>query len=208
MSTHTPFNLIRKHLDVFIFSLSLFVCGFLFGLQPSVGEPIIEQAKNIQINPYETLANTRKIFLNNVFISAALWLGWIATPVFGLQFFPPFIMVYNVGATFGAVAAYVSSVQFLVIMLTFGVLEMLGVVFGMTAGLLLPKYVIKKLVSTASFADYAYDSLLFMFYSAFTLLIGAFFEALLINPYTAVVAVAVGTVITAFTVKLFWTGKI
>jgi hypothetical protein len=193
ITIHTPKKLIQKHLDLFIIAVGLFLIGFFYGLQPKHAEPIIRQAKEIPVDPYATLTNIKAIFVNNMLISIVSWLGWFMFLLFGLKFFPPLIMVYNVGAAYGAVASYVSSGQFILTLAIFGVVEAIGLIFGLMAGLLFPKYILMKILGRdVSIVNYAQDSLSFMLYSAITLLIGAFLESLLLNPVTAILGLICG----------------
>ena len=202
ITIHTPRKLIEKHTELFALALCLFFIGFLIGLQPEYGQPIIEHAKQIEIEPTATFTNVRAIFINNGIISVVGWVGWFLTPVMGLDYFPPTIMIYSVGAAYGAVAGYVSAFQFLVTLVSFGVLEAVGLIFGFVAGMLFPKYVFMKLTGkNAAFSEYAGDMLTLMFYSAVALLAGALFEAILINPLLMVIGIIGGVVATFFFLK-------
>ena len=205
ITVHTPRKLIQEHLDLFVIAVGLFLIGFTYGLQPEYAQPIIQHAQEIHIDPYDTLTNIRAIFVNNMLISIVTWLGWFMLPLFGLECFPPSVMIYNVGAAYGAVASYVSLEQFVLTLATFGVIEAVGLIFGMMAGLIFPKYALMKILGrNVSFASYAQDSLSFMFYSAIALLIGALFESLLLNPMTTVLGVISGLVISIFLLRLIF----
>lgn len=205
ITIRTPRKLIDKHPELFVLSIGLFLVGFMIGLQPEYGQPIIEKAREIEINQYDTLANIRAIFVNNGMISVVTWVGWFLAPILGIQYFPPIIMVYNIGAAYGAVAGYVSLPQFLLTIASFGIMEAIGLIFGMVAGLLFPKYIFMKLTGkSVEFSDYASDALALMFYSAVALFAGALFEALLINPTIMVVGIAGGLVATFFFLKVIF----
>ena len=204
ITVHTPRKLIQEHLDLFVIAVGLFLIGFTYGLQPEYAQPIIQHAQEIHIDPYDTLTNIRAIFVNNMLISIVTWLGWFMLPLFGLECFPPSVMIYNVGAAYGAVAS-VSLEQFILTLATFGVIEAVGLIFGMMAGLIFPKYALMKVLGrSVSFASYAQDSLGFMFYSAIALLIGALFESLLLNPMTTVLGVISGLVISIFLLRFIF----
>lgn len=202
ITIHTPRKLIDKHPELFVLAIGLFLIGFTIGLQPEYAEPIIKKAKEIELDPYDTLTNIRAIFVNNGMISVMTWTGWFITPILGIDYFPPIIMVYNIGAAYGAVAGYVSFPQFILTLGSFGIMEAVGLIFGMVAGLLFPKYVFMKLTAkNVAFSEYALDALALMFYSAVALLAGALFEAILINPSVTMVSVAGGVVTTFFFLK-------
>lgn len=205
IAIHTPRKLMEKHTELFALALCLFLIGFFVGIQPTYGQLIIERAQEIKIDPNATLTNTRAIFVNNGVISVILWAGWFVMPLMGTECFPPTIMIYNVGAAYGAVAGYVSFAQFLITLGSFGIMEAAGLIFGLVAGLLFPKYVFMKFTrKSVTFSEYALDSLALMFYSAVALLAGALFEAVLINPLISIVGAAGGLVTTFFFLRFIF----
>jgi hypothetical protein len=200
----TPRNLIGKHPEAFAVSLILFMVGFMLGLQPQYGQPIIEEAKKREVEPTAIATNFKQILANNGLISAVLWSGWFFTPFFGVAYLPPAIMVYNVGAAFGAIVSYVSPLQSVMTLVSFGILEASGFVFAFAGSLLFPKYAILKLLGkTTQFTDLFTDASTLLFYSFVLLLCGAILETLLINPLTTMFAVASGLIVTFLVVRFF-----
>lgn len=199
ISIHTPRTLIDKHVELFALAVALFFIGFIIGLQPEVSQPIIEHAQQMQIDPYNWAGNLIAIFVNNTAISAVTWVGWFIFPIFGFGYFPPIIMLYSIGTVFGAVISYVSPLQSLLTLASFGIMEATGLIFGMTAGLMFPKYVLMKITAKeAALGDYTKESLTLFLYSIIALGSGALLEALLINPVTQLISVAGGTICTFF----------
>jgi hypothetical protein len=201
----TPQNLISRHTDAFTVSLIFFLIGFMLGLQPEYSQPIIEQAKKREIEPTATATNFKSILINNGLISGIIWAGWFFTPFFGLAYLPPAIMVYNVGAAFGAVVSYVSPMQSIVTIFSFGIIEALGFIFSLTSTLLFPKYALQKLIGeTVRFSETFTDAATLILYSFMFIFVGAFIEALLINPMTQILAVILGAAITLYIIRLLW----
>lgn len=195
-----------KHKELFTLALALFIIGIIIGLQPEVSQPIIENAQQMQIDPYNFTGNLTAIFINNSVISIIIWLGWFLFPVLGLGYFPPTIMLYSVGATFGAVFSYVSPLQSLLTLFSFGILEASGLIFGMSAGLVFPKYVYMKITrAEVVFGDYMKDSLMLFIYSIIALGIGALLETNLINPLVQSIAAISGIICTFVFLRFIFT---
>jgi hypothetical protein len=204
----TPQNLISRHPDAFTVSLIFFLIGFMLGLQPEYSQPIIEEAQKREIEPTATATNFKTILINNGLISAVIWIGWFMIPFFGIAYLPPAIMVYSVGAAFGAVVSYVSPIQSIITIFSFGVIEALGFVFALSSSLLFPKYVLQKLLGkTVYFSETLTDAATLMLYSFLLISTGAVIEALLINPVTQILAIIIGTVTTIYVIK-FLTKKV
>jgi len=199
IAIHTPRTLISRHPDAFAISLILFLIGFMLGMQPQYSQAIIEEAQKRQVEPTATITNFKEILLNNGLISAVLWLGWFLPLFFGIACLPPAIMIYNVGAAFGAVVSYVSPAQSVITLLSFGILEALGFILALAGGLLFPKYVILKLFGkSVQFIEMLKDTVTILFYSFMFLFSGAIFEAMLINPLTMIVGLIGGLLTTFF----------
>lgn len=202
ITIYTPRALIDKHIELFTLAFALFLIGVIVGLQPEVSQPIIEHAQQMQIDPYDLVGNLQAIFVNNAAISAVTWVGWFIFPIFGFGYFPPNVMLYSIGATFGAVISYISPLQSLLTLASFGIIEASGLIFGMTAGLMFPKYLLMKITAKeAALGDYTKDSLTLFLYSIIALGSGAFTEALLINPVTQPIGGVGGVVGTFFFLK-------
>lgn len=198
----TPRELAAKHPEIFVISLVLFIFGVAIGFQPEISEQIIRQAQETTINPYAMTDNFWMILSNNGLISSIAWIGWFVFPFFGLSYFPPTIMVYSVGATFGAVTSAVTPLRSLITLSSFGVLEASALLLGISAGLLFPEYVFLKVMrKQVNFQELLVDSGTLFLYSGLFLVIAAFFETLLLNPSTTWIAVIVGS---AATVSLLW----
>jgi len=200
---HAPRQLIEKHKDIIIISVMLFIIGFVVGFHPEYGKPIIENAQKIPINRYAMSSNFKSIFVNNGVIAIVLCFGWFIFP-FHPDCIPFAVMVYNVGAAFGAVAAYTYISQFLASIISFGLIEALGYVFAMSAGLLFPKYVVLKLLNReATLSSYVTDSLAFMLYSFVSLALAALLEALLLYPIFYLSSIALGIISTFLYLRYF-----
>jgi len=200
---HAPKQLIQKHKEVFLISTLLFLIGVIVGIHPQYGKPIIEHAREIEIDPYAVATNFKSIFINNGLISLILCVGWFIFPFYP-DCFPITVMVYNVGSAFGAVLAYANILQFFVSILTFGLIEALGFIFGLSAGLLLPKYAIQRLLGKpANLSTYLLDSLTFMLYSLSSLVISAFLEAVLLHPALFSIAFIIGVICTFAYLRYF-----
>ena len=199
---HTPRRLIAKHPDAFAVSLILFLIGFMLGTQPQYSQPIIEEAQKREVEPTAMTTNFKKILVNNGLICSVIWAGWFLSPFFGIAYLPPSIMVYNVGASFGAVVSYVSPFQSILTLLSFGILEALSFLFALAGSLLFPKYAILKLLGKPTqFTDTFNDALTLLFYSFALLFSGAVLETLLINPLTRIIAVVGGLIVTFFAIR-------
>jgi len=199
----TPQKLITKHTDAFAVALIFFLIGFMLGLQPEYSQPIIEEAQKREIEPTATTTNFKTILINNGLISAVISVGWFLTPFFGIAYLPPAIMVYNVGAAFGAVVSYVSPTQSIITLFSFGIIEALGFIFALSSSLLFPKYVFQKLLGkTVYFSETLTDAATLILYSFLFIFGGAVIEALLINPITQMLAIIIGTITTLFVIKL------
>lgn len=201
ITIHTPRKLISKHPDAFTVSLILFLIGFMLGTQPQYSQPIIEEAQKREVEPTAVATNFRQILVNNGLISCVIWSGWFLTPFFGVAYLSPAIMIYNVGAAFGAVVSYVSPTQSAITLLSFGILEASGFVFALAGSLLFPKYILQKLLGKpVQIAETFTDAATLLVFSFLFVFSGAIIEALLINPLTRTLAVTSGTIITVFAV--------
>ncbi|MEM2445405.1 MAG: hypothetical protein QW734_01960 [Candidatus Bathyarchaeia archaeon] len=205
ITIHTPKKLFDSHYELFIFAIALFAYGFAHGLIPEYAQPVIEKAKELQFEPYNITANIKAIFINNGLLSIVLWLGWILIFFFGLNFFPPTVMIYNIGVPFGAVASNLTPLGYIQVLLAFGVFEALGFIFSMVAGLLFPKYFILKLLRrSVSFDSIITDSFSLFIYGAAFIFLGAFFEALLLSPQAQIAGLALGTLATVIVLHKLW----
>ncbi len=199
LTIHTPRTLLTKHSDVCAISLILFLIGFILGLQPQYGQPIIEEAQKREIEPTATYVNFRDILTNNGLIASLGFVGWFLFPFWGLMVLPPTIMVYSIGATFGAVVSYVSIPHAIITLCSFGIIELFGFLLTTAGGLLIPKYALYKIVGkTIEFTETVKDAFSFLLYGIICLFLSALFEALLINPATTAVAILIGVLATAF----------
>jgi len=189
----------EKHIDAFAISLMLFLAGVVLGLQPSYGQKIIEEARKKEVDPTALLVNFRLILFNNGLIALLSWAGWFTIPFMGVDCNPPSLMVYNIGASFGAVIGNVSPIQTLLTFVSFGIIEALGFIFAVAGSLLFPKYLLLKILGkSVSLMEILKDSATLLFYSFVFIFGGAIFEAFLIYPMTTVFAIIGGAVTTFF----------
>ncbi|MCS7124572.1 MAG: stage II sporulation protein M [Candidatus Bathyarchaeota archaeon] len=202
---HTPKGLIQRHYDLFICAVIFFFYGFVHGLTPKYAQPVLEEARKLTFDPYRTSANIISITFNNGMLSVVLWLGWILMFFLGLSFFPITVMIYNIGVPFGAVASNLSIPNFVGVMLSFGILELLGYLFSVVAGLVLIKYVIFKLLRhPVSINEAMVDSFSLFAYGFAFIILGAFFEALVLNPKLSIIGLALGTLCTTLVLHWLW----
>ncbi|VVB52300.1 Uncharacterised protein [uncultured archaeon] len=198
-----PCTLFKKHLDVLVITLMLFFAGFAIGLVSPYGQAIVENARNRQIDVTDITGNFQMIAQNNGMIAAMGWVGWFVFPVFGINYFPPSVMIYSVGASFGAVASAVSPANLAISLMSFGVLEALSLVFGIAGGLLFPKYVALKLFKKpVSLSETIVDSGTLFLYAGAFVAVAAMLEAFLLNPATMLFAVVMGVLITVLSLWL------
>ena len=197
VTIYMPRKLAEKHLELFVLAIALFFIGFLIGTVPEYGQPIIERAREMELDPYAMIPNFKAIFVNNGAIAAFIWGGWGIAPFMGLEYFPPSVMIYNVGAAFGAVVANTTPLQALLTLASFGLIEATGFVFALSGGLVLPKYVLMKITGqSVVLSEMLRDSFTLLLYGFIALGSGALLETLLINPITMAVGASGGVVST------------
>jgi uncharacterized membrane protein SpoIIM required for sporulation len=167
-------------------------------MQPTRTQEIIEEAETIEIEPQNIVQTATRIFLNNAIIAFVTLLGSIII-IYGVN-----LAINNIGAVFGAVTITLTPINALLVLGTFGILEFLGFLFALMAGLLFPKYLIVKLLYHNSFRDFFTDSSLSFFYSIVFLGIAAVVEALLLNVETALLAFLIGAPLTVILLRLLF----
>lgn len=194
-----PSSLIRKHGDIFLVSLCLFLIGFMFGTRPQYSQPIIEEAQKTTLNPENTSENFRLILFNNAFIAFIATIG-------GIIFIPTVnIAIRNIGMTYGAVISTSSIGTSAILLGTFGLLEASAFLLSITSALLFPKYILQKLTGRlTSISETTVDALMLFIYAILILIPSAILEATLINPQTQSTAIIVGVLTTIIILYILW----
>lgn len=136
-----PGDVLRKNLDVVLIAALLLGVGVAFGVQPGPVEAIRSDAAQRDVTAYRNVPRTMfDIFVNNGMISALSTIG---------IFYSIYAAVFQVGIVYGAIFMINGPQSFVLVMITFGLLELVASFFGIFAGLYILKrfgeYVLNKL---------------------------------------------------------------
>lgn len=127
-----PADVLRKNLDVVLVALLLLGVGIAFGAQPGPVEAIRSDAAQRDTTLYRNVPKTMfDIFVNNAMISAFSTIG---------VFYSIYAAVFQIGIVYGAIFMINGPQSFILVMITFGLLEFAASFFGVFAGL----YILKR----------------------------------------------------------------
>jgi hypothetical protein len=127
-----PADVLRKNLDVVLVALLLLGVGIGFGAQPGPVEAIRSDAAQRDTTLYRNVPKTMfDIFVNNAMISAFSTIG---------VFYSIYAAVFQIGIVYGAIFMINGPQSFILVMITFGLLEFAASFFGVFAGL----YILKR----------------------------------------------------------------
>jgi hypothetical protein len=180
-----PADVLRKNLDVVIVTILLLGVGVAFGVQPGPVQAIKSDAAQRDVTMYLNIPKTAfDIYVNNALISAFSTIG---------VFYSIYSAVFQVGIVYGAILIINGPQNFILVMITFGLLELVASLFGIFAGLYIIKrfgeYVLNRLFGRPISEQDGLKSVVTIFLSSLGLLFpAAFIEACLLYAayYSAV----------------------
>lgn len=180
-----PGDVLRKNLDVVLATFILLGVGFYFGTRPQTIAAIKSDLAQRDVTAYRNVPKTTiDILFNNAVITAFSTIGVL---------YAVYAAVFQVGIVYGAIWVINGPLNFLLVMVTFGLLEFLASFLGIFGGLYVLKraveYVLFKLVGRIMSDQNALYSVGLVFAAALGLLVpGAIIEAFLLystlyNPF-------------------------
>jgi len=165
--------------------------GILIGANtPSVQQEILKEAKEQQatIRQLTPIQLFQAIFFNNAYIAISIWIGALTvTPLITLA-------IRAVGIVFGVVLSpmithpYVS----ILVMASFGLLELISYIFATAAGILFLVAVAKLILRQGGITDALLDSGTLILLAIATLFISAILETILMSYHNVYISLLIG----------------
>ena len=170
--TH-PAEILLENRIVVAFAVLLIIVGFFLGAKTSLKQEVVERAKENDVSDFQNIRLTAyQIWSNNAWISLQASFG-IVTP---FQ-----VAIFSVGVVYGALFSLMPLSSYLLILSTFGALELLAVFLSVVSGLLFLKTFIQKLRrEPASIIETLASSIILLFSSVVLLVPAAIIEAFLL----------------------------